>query len=311
MYKNKKIAALVPAYKEEHLIGTTISGMPDFVDYVIVVDDASPDNTSAVVKKLDNKKVILIRHPKNVGLGGAIKSAVKRAKELKVDIGVVMAGDNQMDPKYLSTLLDPICDDGYDFTKANRFYGAEGIANMPKHRVFGSIVLAFMTRVSSGYWHIIDPQNGYVAYGPRVLNEINFENITNGYALENDILINLNILGMRILEVPIKGIYGEEKSTMNLWKIIPYFTWFLFVGFFRRIFKKYVLRGFHPIAIFLFFGTIFTFFGLIFGTIHWVLAAKTHTPATTGTVMLAALPLFMGFEMLLWALILDIQEEPK
>jgi glycosyltransferase involved in cell wall biosynthesis len=311
MYKNKKIAALVPAYNEERLIAKTIMGMPDFVDHIIVVDDQSKDKTSEAAKKTKHKHLVLIRHEKNTGLGGAIRTAVKKAKELGADIGVVMAGDNQMDPAYLPSLLDPICEEGYDFTKQNRFYATEGFANMPRHRVFGSIMLAFMTRVASGYWHIIDPQNGYVAYGPKVLEELNFEKITNGYALENDVLINLNILGMRIKEVPGKIVYADEQSDMNLWKIVPSFTLFLFLGFFRRVFKKYVLRGFHPIAIFYFFGSILFWFGLIFGLWAWRKAHLAGVPATTGTVMLAALPFLMGFEMLLWGLVLDIQEEPR
>lgn len=311
MYKNFRISALVPAYNEEKLISKTIEGMPSFVDHIIVVDDCSKDGTAAILQKIRNKKVELIKHEKNVGLGGAIKSAVIKANELGTDIGVVMAGDNQMDPLYLPSLLDPICEEGYDFTKQNRFYSTDGFTNMPRLRVFGSLVLAFMTRIASGYWHIIDPQNGYVAYGPRVLKELNFKKIASGYALENDVLINLNILGMRIKEVPGKIIYADEKSTMKLWKIVPYFTVFLFTGFFRRIFRKYVLRGFHPIAIFMFFGYLLFGGGLIFGLYEWHKSTLAGTPATTGTVMLAVLPLLMGFELLLWSLVLDIQEEPK
>lgn len=311
MYKGKKISALVPAYNESRLIAKTICSMPNFVDHIIVVDDCSKDKTSEEAKKTKNKKLVLIRHKKNTGLGGAIRTAVKKAKELNTDIGVVMAGDNQMDPAYLPSLFDPICEEGYDFTKQNRFYASEGFANMPRHRVFGSIMLAFMTRIASGYWHIIDPQNGYVAYGPRVLKELNFDKITNGYALENDILINLNILEMRVKEVPGKIIYGDEQSTMNLWKIVPSFSWFLFLGFFRRIFKKYFLRGFHPIFFFFLFGSILFLFGIIFGLLSWRQSQLTGIPATTGTVMVAALPFLMGFEMLLWGLVLDIQEEPR
>jgi len=311
LYKQKFIAALVPAYNEEKLVSRVIEGMPAFIDHIIIVDDSSQDETAKIVENSKDKRVIFIKHAQNTGLGGAIKSAVAKAREMKVDIGVVMAGDNQMDPIYLPSLLDPICEDGYDFTKLNRFYSSEGFANMPKHRVFGSLALALLTRVASGYWHLIDPQNGYVAYGPRVLNELNFEGLNQGYALENDVLINLNILGMRIKEIPGKIIYADEKSTMNLWKIIPSFTVFLFGGFFRRIFKKYVLRGFHPIAIFMVFGSILFFGGLAFGLYHWHLSTITGVAATTGTVMLSVMPVLMGFEMLLWSLILDIQEEPK
>lgn len=311
MFRNKNIAALVPAFNEEALIGDVIKEMPEFIDFIIVVDDCSTDSTSKQAEKYATKKTFVIRHNRNTGLGGAIKTAINKAKELHVEIAVVMGGDNQMDPLYLPALLDPICDGSYDFTKLNRFYSVDGFSNMPRHRFFGSLVLAFFTRIASGYWHIIDPQNGYVAYGPRVLSELNFNRITDGYALENDILINLNILDMKIKEIPGKIRYGKEASNMKLWKIIPSFSIFLFFGFFRRIFRKYFLRGIHPIILFFTTGTVLFWWGIIFGFFSWRHSSIVEQTTPTGTVMIAVLPLLVGIEMLLWTLVLDIQEEPR
>ena len=168
-----------------------------------------------------------------------------------------------------------------------------------------------MTRAASGYWRIIDPQNGYVAMGPRALKELDFDSLADGFMFENDLLINLNILNLRVKDIPIPSVYGAEVSSMKLFKIIPTFTIFLTKGFFRRLFYKYIVRGFHPVALFLLFGFLLFGWGFVFGILTWIHTLRSHVPATTGTVMLSVLPFLTGFQLLLWAFVLDIQEEPK
>lgn len=311
MYKKKKVMIVTPAYNEARHIDKVIKGVPNYVDKIIIVNDASTDNTEEVIKKNVTSKVVYLKNKKNLGAGGSVTNAINKAKQLGADITVTMAGDNQMDPKYLPDLLDPICDEGYDYTKGNRFYSKEGLKGMPKYRVWGSILLTFMTRLSSGYWRMFDAQNGYYAIGPRVLKTIDFNSLTKGFPYENDLLINLNILSMHIKDIPIPARYGDETSYMKMWKIIPSFSFFLMKGFFRRLYKKYILRGVHPIALFFFSGSVLFTWGLVFGILAWRNSALTKTPATAGTVMLSVVPLLMGFEMLLWSLVLDIQEEPK
>jgi glycosyltransferase involved in cell wall biosynthesis len=311
MYKGKKVFVVTPSYNEAKHIDKVINGLPDYIDKIVIVDDCSTDNTAEIIEAQKSSKIIYVKNTKNLGCGASVTKAINIAIEKGAQITVTMAGDNQMDPKYLPSLLDPICDEQFDYTKGNRFYSKEGLEGMPKHRIFGSIILSFMTKIASGYWKIFDSQNGYYAIGPKALETINFNDLTTGFPLENDLLINLNINNLRVTDVSIPAVYGDEVSHMKIWKIIPSFTIFLVKGFFKRITYKYLLRGIHPIFLFLFFGSLLFVWGFFFGIFTWINSVKNIMPATTGTVMLAVLPLLMGFELLLWALVLDIQEEPK
>lgn len=309
MYKNATVAAVVPAYREERMIATVIRTMPDFVDHIVIVDDCSPDATSEVVAGIADPRVTLIRHEENQGVGGAIITAHHAAMELGADINVVMAGDAQMDPAYLPALLDQVTDGGYGFAKANRFYSPESFRGMPGHRVFGNIVLSFFTKVSSGYWNLFDPQNGYTAIRTEELRRIALDRVARRYSFENDLLIRLNIAQVSATDVPIPAVYGEEVSSIRLRKVIPELLHRLTVGYWSRIWYRYVLWSFSPIALLLFAGIILTVIGL--GISIWVMfQIAASVVATAATVMLAALPLMLGFQMLLAALQLDIQATP-
>jgi glycosyltransferase involved in cell wall biosynthesis len=309
MYRNRSLAAVVPAYREERLIGTVIRTMPDYVDHIIVVDDCSPDRTSEVARSVGDPRVVVVRHEQNTGVGGAIITGHKRAAELGADIDVVMAGDGQMDPDYLPGLLEPLVDGGRGFAKANRFFSITSMQSMPRHRVFGNIVLSFLTKLASGYWHLFDPQNGYTAITQDVLRRIPLDRISSRYSFENDLLIHLNILRVPAIDVPIPAVYGQEVSSIKLRRVIPELLRLLFVGFWKRFFYKYVLWSFSPIAMFLFSGLLLTLFGGAWGV--WVFFHTLGPPvASAGSVVLAVAPLLVGVQMLLYALLLDIQESP-
>ncbi len=310
MYKGQKIAVAVPAYNEEKLIGEVIKTMPPLVDLIVIVDDQSADRTFDIASKSTDPRVIAIRHEKNTGVGGAIMTAHHRILEEGADIAVVMAGDGQMDPDYLPALLNPIADDGYDYAKGNRFWSEDSLRGMPRYRVFGNVVLTFMTKMASGYWNLFDPQNGYTAIRTDALKELPLGDIRQGYVFENDMLIHLNIANKRIKDVAIPAKYGNEQSSIKLWKIIPQFMNFLTWRYFHRIYHKYVLQSFSPIALFLLSGFLLTAWGIGFGI--WVIV-QTIGPATasTGTVILSVIPFMTGFQLLLAALVLDIIAEPK
>jgi glycosyltransferase involved in cell wall biosynthesis len=309
MYKGKRVAVVVPAHNEEKLIARTISTVPDFVDDIVVVDDASTDETTQRAKATGDQRLHLVEHELNTGVGGSIIDGHKRALELGADIDVVMAGDAQMDPHYLPSLLDPIVDSGYGFTKANRFYSRQALVGMPIIRVIGSIVLSFATKLASGYWNLFDPQNGYTAITRESLSRIDLNRVARRYSFENDLLISLGIAGVRAKDVPIPGVYGDEVSGMRLHKVIPEISRLLFMGFWRRIFMKYVLMSFSPIALLLFTGMFLCLFGLAVGI--WALAVTPSGVApTAGTVLLSAGPLLVGINMLVHALSLDIQQTP-
>jgi glycosyltransferase involved in cell wall biosynthesis len=309
MYRNRTIAAVVPAYKEEALVGTVIRTMPDYVDHIVVVDDCSPDKTSEAAHAVGDPRVTVIRHEANTGVGGAIITGHRKAGELGADIDVVMAGDAQMDPRFLPDLLEPIIEGGLGFAKANRFFSLRSFESMPRYRIFGNIVLSFLTKLASGYWHLFDPQNGYTAITQDTLRRLPLDRIASRYSFENDLLINLNILRVPAIDVPIPAVYGNEVSSISLKRVIPELMRLLVFGFWRRFFFKYVLWSFSPIALFVLAGMFLSGFGVASGI--WVLINTLGPPeASAGSVLLSVAPLLIGIQMLLYALMLDIQESP-
>ncbi len=310
MYKGAVIAAVIPAYREEKMIGRVIETMPELVDHIVIVDDCSPDGTSAVVSASTDPRVTLIRHDVNQGVGGAIITAHRAAMELGADVDVVMAGDAQMDPAHLPALLDKVTDEGFGFAKGNRFFAPESFNGMPRHRVFGSIMLSFFTKAASGYWNLFDPQNGYTAVRTEVLRRVDLDRMAKRYSFENDLLIRLNILQVPAVDVPIPAVYGAEVSSIRLGRVIPELLGRLTVGFWSRIWYRYVLWSFSPIALLLFLGLGLVGFGLIV-TVWLLFAALGTGAATAATVMFAALPLMLGTQMLISALQLDIQATPS
>jgi glycosyltransferase involved in cell wall biosynthesis len=305
MYKGLSVAIVVPAHNEEALIGKTIMTLPDFVDHVVVIDDCSTDGTAKRVLEIDDPRVVLIQHEYNTGVGGAIVDGHHKALELGADVNVIMAGDAQMDPAYLPALLDPIADDGYGFTKANRFYSRAGLVGMPLNRLVGSAILSFATKLASGYWQLFDPQNGYTAITRESLSRIDLNRVQRGYSFENDLLIWLNIARVRAKDVSVPAVYGEEISGMRLRKVIPELSRLLFFGFWRRILRKHVVPSFSPIALMLFTGLALCFFGLVVGI--WVMIAAVGPP-TAGSVMLSVGPLLVGINMLVQAVSMDMQD---
>jgi glycosyltransferase involved in cell wall biosynthesis len=309
MYKHKVVSISVPAHNEEALIQKVITTMPEFVDHIVIVDDRSDDATADKARAIGDPRVDVIRHEVNKGVGGSIMTAHRKGLELGADLFVVMAGDAQMDPDYLPSLLDPLVDDDFGFSKANRFFSMDSFRGMPGHRVFGNVILSFMTKLASGYWNLFDPQNGYTALTRGALERLDLDRIAETYEFENDLLINLNILDVRAVDVPIPAMYGEEVSGMRLGRVIPRITRLLFRGFWKRLLWKYVFRSFSPIALFFFVGMALVAWGVLFGV--WVLW-HTLGPATasTGTVLISVVPFIIGIQLLLNALTLDIQQSP-
>ncbi len=309
MYRDRVIAVVVPAFREERLIGETISGVPSFVDHLIVIDDASPDGTAAAAQSVGDPRVEVVRLEVNQGVGGAVLTGHQRATDLGAEISVVMAGDNQMDPAKLTLLLDPIIDEGYGFTKGNRFFSPTSMSGMPAHRAVGNMALTFLTKAASGYWNIVDPQNGYTAITAESLSLVPLDRVSRRYDFENDLLIWLNIANVRAKDVNIPARYGSELSTVRLRSFVPRVSALLFRGFWRRMWFKHMLWSFSPIALLFFSGFASLAFGLAVGLWVTAVAMGGQTP-TAGTSVLAVVPFFCGFIMLIQALVLDIQATP-
>jgi glycosyltransferase involved in cell wall biosynthesis len=310
MYRNHKIAVSIPAYNEEKLIARTITTLPDFVDIAVVVDDCSADRTSEVVRELNDPRVILLRNEENHGIGYTVIRGYKRAMEEGADILTHMPGDAQCDPAYLHALIDAVLDGECDYAKANRFFHSDALKAMPAFRRFGNIMISIFTKFATGYYSISDSQNSYSAIHSDVLKRVDLDDISPRYEYENSSLLHFSLANIRVKDVPVPAIYGDEESGINMAPFLMRAFRVMIKGFFRRIWEKYVLFSFHPIALFLFFGTVLVAWGMAFGA--WVaIDSLGEDTATTGTVMLAVLPFLTGFQLVLSAIVLDIQNEPK
>jgi len=309
MYKNKTIGVVVPAYNEEKLITRVIDTMPDFVDRIIVVDDASTDNTAKILEneKKHHPQLEIVTHKKNQGVGAAIVTGYKRARELKLDITVVMAGDAQMDPADLPAIIEPVANGEADYTKGNRLFRGESWNMIPHYRYLGNAFLSFLTKIASGYWHIADSQCGYTAISLDTLNVLDLDNIYKKYGMPNDILIKLNIENCRVRDVNVRPVYNiGEKSGIRLWKVIPAITRLLIRGFFQRLFIKYVIKDFHPLVLFysLSFITIPLSFLFLIRT-FLIYYTKGFVPPTSH--LLFWLMFISGMQSLLFAMWFDME----
>ncbi len=253
MYLKKTIAVVVPAYNEEKLIARTLKEIPDLVDKMIVVDDASTDSTVRIVTELaeNDQRIQLIQHEINQGVGGAIVTGYKKARDLGIDVTVVMAGDAQMDPNDLIRIIEPVANESADYTKGNRLFYGDSWNMIPHYRYLGNSFLSLMTKISSGYWHIADSQSGYTAISLIALQRISLDKIYKRYGMPNDLLIKLNQHDFRVRDVHVRPVYNVgEKSGIKLIQVIPKISWILFKGFWQRLVFKYVIKDFHPLIFF-------------------------------------------------------------
>lgn len=312
MYRNKKIGVVVPAYNEERLIGETLKEIPSFVDKIYVVDDGSKDRTSEIVREFmkNDAKIVLITHEKNMGVGKALVDGYKRAIEDGMDIIAVMAGDKQMDPSYLPNLLDPLVDGVADYSKGNRLVNREYIKGMSKWRTFGNMILTLLTKIASGYWHIYDPQNGYTAVKREALLKISLDDVYPWYGYCNDLLVKMNVYGIRVIDVPIPARYGKEKSKIKYGEYIVNVSWLLLRDFLWRLKVKGVLKNFHPLVFFYIFGILMTLLGILGGL--WSLAMKYFLGEGLFERGVISLLLFgVGMHFTFFAMYLDMGENKK
>ncbi len=310
MIDGSKIAVVVPAFNEERLIGTTVSTIPGFVDRVFVIDDASTDGTAEVVESLADPRISLICHEINTGVGGAIISGHKAALDMGMDISAVMAGDAQMPPEYLESLIRPLVDNEADFTKGNRFFSSESTEGMPALRAVGSVVLSYLMKLSSGNWRIFDPQNGYTAIHRRVLSQIDLDRLSSGYSFENSMLINLNIARARVRDVDIPASYGSETSSMRLLTAAPTIFGELISGFFKRMYRKHVSPVPSIAGILFAFGALAVTLGIAVG-VFAIWGSLGASQASAGTAILAVGGVIVGLQFSIAAVIMDHLDGPR
>jgi dolichol-phosphate mannosyltransferase len=307
-----KIAVVIPSYKVRNHILNVISQIGPEVGRIYVVDDCCPDGSGDFVEgNCKDERVTVIRNPENQGVGGAVMTGYKAAITDGMDIIVKLDGDGQMDPNLIPNFVEPIVAGEADYTKGNRFFDLEEIRAMPKVRLFGNAVLSLMTKLSSGYWDLFDPTNGYTAIHVEVARHLPFGKISRRYFFETDMLFRLNTLRVVVVDIPMDAKYGDEESNLKISKIIWEFFFKHIRSFGKRIFYNYYLRDMSLASFELPIGLIMLFFGVVFGGYHWLTSVQTGSPTPAGTVMLSAIPIIIGIQFILAFLAYDISSVPR
>lgn len=312
MQVTRKVAVVVPCYKVRRHILLVLARMPAWVSWIICVDDACPEQTGNIVDtECRDERVRVVRNNSNLGVGGAVVRGYREALDLGADIVVKIDGDGQMDPHLAIHFVQPIAEGIADYTKGNRFYRPESLRGMPPMRLLGNAVLSLFAKLSTGYWHIVDPTNGYTAVHADVLRLLPLDKLQPRFFFETDLLFRMGTVRAVVMDVPMDCIYANEKSSLS---ILPQFLPFL-AGHVRNLLKRfvycYLARDFSLASVMAILGCSLATFGGVFGAVHWWLSVQTGQPASAGTVMVAALPLVIGLQMLLSALNYDISAVPR
>ena len=307
------ITVVIPCYNVSRHIESVIKNLPQDVDWIIAVNDVSKDDTGNVLVKLKEnyKKLIVIEHTTNQGVGGAMITGYKRSLELDSDITIKIDGDDQMDSSNIPMLIKPLIEGKADYTKGNRFRDFKALKQMPAIRRMGNLGLSFLIKAASGYWNIFDPNNGFIAINKDTLRSLNFEKIYKRYFFESSMLIELYYSNAVITEIPMKARYGDEKSSLSVTRTLFGFPPKLLKAFIRRIILKYFLFDFNIASVYILFGVPFFIFGVIYGILNFIKYASSHVGAPTGTVVIPTLLIILGFQLLLAAISYDIINYPK
>jgi dolichol-phosphate mannosyltransferase len=307
----EKVCVVIPMYRVEAYIQAVIAAIPQWVWRIVLVDDASPDGSAAAACALGDPRVVLLRHEHNQGVGGAVMTGFKAAQEMGARVAVKMDGDGQMLPDYLWDLAEPILAGRADYVKGNRFFHVKEVAQMPFVRRVGNLGLSFLTKIASGYWNVFDPTNGYVAINLQAFNSLDLSRVHKRYFFETSLLMALNLARAVVLEVPMPARYSGEISSLSTRRALLEFPYYLLRGLVYRIWLQYFVLDFSVGSLFLTIGVLLGLFGTAWGAHHWLESVRSGIPASTGTVMIAVLPVILGFQLLLQCLTYDIQNVPK
>jgi dolichol-phosphate mannosyltransferase len=308
---NMRIAVAIPCYKvTQHVVGVIAAIGPE-VEAIYAVDDACPDGSGRFVEENSrDPRVCVLYNPENRGVGGAIVTAYKAAIADGMDIVVKVDGDGQMNPALIPHFVRAIQRGQADYTKGNRFYRPESLRRMPRVRLVGNAALSFITKLSTGYWPIMDPTNGYTAIHTAVLRELPLDKLERRYFFESDMLYHLSIIRAVVHDVPMDAVYADEESNLKVSRVLPEFMLKHVQRFFKRYVYVYLVRDFNLGSLYSLFGALLSAAGLVFGAVQWAHSAATGQPASSGTVMLAALPLLIGIQCLIAFLHHDVSSVP-
>ena len=295
-----RVCVVIPAFKVAAHIVKVIQSIGPEVGKIIVVDDACPELSGHLLQKaVFEPRLEVIYHPTNMGVGGAVKTGYRRAIELGYEVIIKIDGDGQMDSSRITDLIIPILTNQSDYTKGNRFFEIDAVQEMPKIRIIGNLCLTFMTKFSTGLWHVFDPNNGFTAIRGSVLKKLNLDKIDDRYFFESDMLFRLNLVQARVNDVPLPAIYGEEKSNLRIKRVLFEFPLKHGRNYVKRIAYTYYLREFNLASIELPLGVLLSGFGLILGGYSWVHGMITQTQTATGTLILIAMSFLSGLQLIL------------
>lgn len=306
------VAVVIPSFRVTRHIVNVVAQIPTLVKTIYVVDDACPEKSGQFLQQQTNDpRVVVLFNQVNLGVGGAVMVGYQAAIADGADIIIKIDGDGQMDPALIPNFIEPIIAGEADYTKGNRFFDLELLTRMPRIRVFGNAVLSLMAKLSSGYWNLFDPTNGYTAIHSDVCRRLPFDKISQRYFFETDMLFRLNTLRAVVVDIPMDARYEDEESNLKISAIIFEFLGKHTKNFFKRIFYNYYLRDLSLASIELVLGLLLTTFGVIYGGYHWVASANVGVATPAGTVMLAAMPLLVGIQLILQFVGYDIASVPR
>jgi glycosyltransferase involved in cell wall biosynthesis len=306
------VAVVIPCYRVKSYVAQVIDQIPDIVDLIYVVDDGCPDGSGEYVEKhCGDPRVRVIYHQRNQGVGAAVISGYQQAIADRATIILKIDGDGQMDPTLIPKFIYPIHQGVADYVKGNRFFELEHLQEMPAIRLLGNAALSFVNKIATGYWDIMDPTNGYTAIHAQALQTIPLHKLDRGYFFESDILFRLSTVRAVVYDLPMRSKYTGATSHLNIRKVICEFPGKYINRLLKRIFYNYYLRDFNIGSLELIVAILFMGFGTLYGIFHWYLSFQRGIPATSGTVMVAALPIILGFQSLLAAIHYDVANVPR
>ena len=303
MLGGKHITVIIPCFNVERSIEAVVSGIPSWIDEIVLINDASFDNTELILKDLatsGQERIRIFSHTKNQGVGGAVMTGMHAAlQNSKCDIIVKMDGDGQMNPDYLQPLLNPLLKGEADFSKGNRFHDFKALRKMPFIRRLGNMGLSLLIKSASGYWNLLDPSNGFFTIKRETLEALDFERLDKRFFFESSLIINLYYTGAEIKDIPIPANYNDEQSTLSVTHCLFTFPHKLIRAFFRRIAIRYFRMDFSIISLYILLGIPLFLFGFIFGLLNWIYYASHAIAAPTGTILIATLCIVLGVQFIL------------
>jgi dolichol-phosphate mannosyltransferase len=310
--RTKNIVVIIPAYKVSRHILPLIELIGPEVSRIIVVDDACPENSGSIVQQYcPDPRVEVLRHKVNLGVGGAVKTGIQAAIVSGATVIIKVDGDGQMDPRLIPKFIEPITLRKADYVKGNRFFSVEHINTMPKTRILGNLILSFYSKLSSGYWNILDPNNGYIAINSEAARNLPLDKISNRYFFESDMLFRLNLLRAKIVDMPMKSIYASEVSNLKIIPTIFEFTFKHFRNFLKRIVYTYFVRDLNLASLQLLLGLGLSIFGFAVGAHGWWNAYRIGETTNTGTLILTTMSILSGLQLVLGFFSYDMSNVPR